>query len=240
MKELKKALKHMNSCGEGLGSALHQTQIINHKPVEGPIGFISRNIKQTEARYGAIQMECLCLVWALEKLHYYLDGTVFDVITDCNSAKSLLNMKTPNRNILRWKISIKEDRGNFTIAHKSGNINKNFDCLSRWSLANTPKNTAWVPQEENHIEGICVKDIGTELFNQVKESFKMENNLHILCQLLIKCFKDSSLSSRLDKFWKKSYDGGRFHILDGILYHRTKHKLWYSIPYQLNKSFFEE
>ncbi|MBW0548069.1 hypothetical protein O181_087784 [Austropuccinia psidii MF-1] len=149
-------------------------------------------------------------------------------------------MKTPNRNILRWKISIKEDRGNLTIIHKYGNINKNFDCLSRWALANTPKNTAWVPQEENHLEGICVKDIGTELFNQAKESFMMENNCHILFQLLIKYSKYSSLSSRLYKSWKKLYDGGRFHLLDGILYHRTKHKLWYSIPYQLIRSFFEE
>ncbi|MBW0559506.1 hypothetical protein O181_099221, partial [Austropuccinia psidii MF-1] len=69
---------YIDSFQEGLGAALHQTQIINDKPVEGPIFFISRQIKPTEARYGAIQMECLCLVWALEKLHYYLDGTVFD------------------------------------------------------------------------------------------------------------------------------------------------------------------
>ncbi|MBW0502015.1 hypothetical protein O181_041730 [Austropuccinia psidii MF-1] len=35
--------------------------------------------------------------------------------------------------------------------------------------------------------------------------------------------KDASLSSKLDEIWKKSYDEGRFHLLDGILYHRTKH-----------------
>ncbi|MBW0541225.1 hypothetical protein O181_080940 [Austropuccinia psidii MF-1] len=73
---------YIDACGEGLGAALHQTQIINDKPVEGPICFISRKIKPTEARYGASQMECHCLVWALEKLHYTLDGTVFDVFTD--------------------------------------------------------------------------------------------------------------------------------------------------------------
>ncbi|MBW0592674.1 hypothetical protein O181_132389 [Austropuccinia psidii MF-1] len=65
---------HIDACGEGLGAALHQTQIINDKPVEGPICFISRQIKPTEARYGESQMECLFLVWALKKLHYYLDG----------------------------------------------------------------------------------------------------------------------------------------------------------------------
>ncbi|MBW0568964.1 hypothetical protein O181_108679 [Austropuccinia psidii MF-1] len=163
---------YIDSCGEGLGAALHQTQIINYKPVEGPICFISRQIKTTEARYGESQMGCLCLVWSLEKLHYYLVGTVFDVITDCNAVKSLLNMKTPNRHMLIWQFAIQEYKGNMTIVHTF----KNADGLSRWALPNTPENTAWVPQEEHHIEGICVTDIGTEFFNQVKESYEMDKN----------------------------------------------------------------
>ncbi|MBW0546932.1 hypothetical protein O181_086647 [Austropuccinia psidii MF-1] len=35
--------------------------------------------------------------------------------------------------------------------------------------------------------------------------------------------KVPSLSSKLDEIWKKAYDEGRFHLLDGILYHRDKH-----------------
>ncbi|MBW0576022.1 hypothetical protein O181_115737 [Austropuccinia psidii MF-1] len=110
-----------------------------------------------------------------------------------------------------------------TIFHKYGNIHINADGLSRWALANTPENPAWVPQEEHHIEGICVTDIGTEFFSQVKESYKIDKNCHILSQLLMKDLKDPSLSSKLDEIWKKAYDEGRFHLLDRILYHRTKH-----------------
>ncbi|MBW0529037.1 hypothetical protein O181_068752 [Austropuccinia psidii MF-1] len=214
---------YIDACGEGLGVALHQTQRINDKPAEEPICYISRQIKPTEARYGASQVECLCLVWALEKLHYYLDGTVFDVNTDCNAVKYLINMKTPIKHILRWQIAIQEYRGNMTIALQSGNIHKNADGLIRWALENTPENPAWVTQEENHIEGICVTDIGTELFNQVKESYKMEKNCHILFQLLMKDCKFPSLSSKLDEIWKQAYYEGRFHLLDQILYYRTKH-----------------
>ncbi|MBW0528155.1 hypothetical protein O181_067870 [Austropuccinia psidii MF-1] len=214
---------YIDASGEGLGAALHQTQIINYKHVEGQICFISRKIKPAEVRYGESQMECLFLVWALEKLHYYLDGKLYDVITDCNDLKSLLNMKTANRHMLRWQIAIQEYRGNMTIAHKSGNIHKNEDGLSRWALANTPENTAWVPQEEHHIEGIVITDIGTEFFNQVKESYKVDKNCHILCQLLMKDCKDPSVSSKLDEIWKKTYDEEKFHLLDVILYHRTKH-----------------
>ncbi|MBW0552942.1 hypothetical protein O181_092657 [Austropuccinia psidii MF-1] len=156
-----------DACGDGLGAALHQLPIIDDKPTEGPICYISRQIKPTKARYGASQMECLWLVWELEKLHYYLDGSVFAVITDCNAMKSLLNMKTPNRNMLRWQIAIQEYRGNMTIVHKSGNIHKNPGGLSRWALANTPDNPADVPLEAKPqipIEGINMNDIGTEFF----------------------------------------------------------------------------
>ncbi|MBW0535240.1 hypothetical protein O181_074955 [Austropuccinia psidii MF-1] len=65
---------YIDATGDGLGASLHQAQIINDKHVEGPICFISRQIKPIEARYGARQMECLCLVWAFEKLNYFLEG----------------------------------------------------------------------------------------------------------------------------------------------------------------------
>ncbi|MBW0507387.1 hypothetical protein O181_047102 [Austropuccinia psidii MF-1] len=92
---------YIDACGEALGAALNQVQIVNDKPYEGPICFISRQTKPTEARYGASQMECLCLLWALEKLSYYLYGSIIAVITDFNAVKSLLNMKTPNRKMSR-------------------------------------------------------------------------------------------------------------------------------------------
>ncbi|MBW0578001.1 hypothetical protein O181_117716 [Austropuccinia psidii MF-1] len=121
---------YIDASGDGCGAALHQVQILNDKPVEGPICFICRQIKPTEARYGASQMECLCLVWALEKLNDFLEGIAFEVITDCTSVKSLLSMKTPNRHMLRWQIAIQGYRGNMNIVHKDGNIHRNADELS--------------------------------------------------------------------------------------------------------------
>ncbi|MBW0574688.1 hypothetical protein O181_114403 [Austropuccinia psidii MF-1] len=174
---------YIDANGEELGAALHQIQILNDKPVEGPICLISRQIKPTEARYGASQMEGLFPVWALEILNCILDERLFDVITACNSVKSLLNMKTPNRHILGWQIAIHKYTGNMNIVYISININKNADGLSRWASENTPESPAGVPQEEHHIEAICVTDIGTEFFNQVKGSYKMERSSHILFHL---------------------------------------------------------
>ncbi|MBW0588276.1 hypothetical protein O181_127991 [Austropuccinia psidii MF-1] len=84
-------------CSQGLGAALHQRQIVDSEPREGVICYTSRQLKDSKARYGDTQTECLCLVWALEKLHYYLEGAGFEVYTDCTALKSLLNMKTTNR-----------------------------------------------------------------------------------------------------------------------------------------------
>ncbi|MBW0518242.1 hypothetical protein O181_057957 [Austropuccinia psidii MF-1] len=78
---------YIDASGDGLGAALHQFQIINDKPVEGSICFIYRQIKPDEARYGGSQRELLCLVWTLEKLNYFLEGCVFEVITDCTAVK---------------------------------------------------------------------------------------------------------------------------------------------------------
>ncbi|MBW0591291.1 hypothetical protein O181_131006, partial [Austropuccinia psidii MF-1] len=217
---------YIDSSGDGLGAAFHQVQIINDKPVEGPICFLSRKIKPTEARYGASQMECLCLVWALEKSSYFLEGCVFEVITDCTAVKSLLNMKTPNRHMLRWQIAIQEYRGNMTIFHKDGNIHKNADGLSRWPLPNNIDNPAYVPEEASPqipIEGISVTDLNTTFFEEVRHSYTQDTNCSSLCQLLNKYCKDNSLIRALDEVRKKYYDEGRFHLLDGIIYHRTKH-----------------
>ncbi|MBW0531492.1 hypothetical protein O181_071207 [Austropuccinia psidii MF-1] len=207
---------YIEAFGDELGEALHHIQIIYDKHTEGPFCYISRQIKPTEARYCASQMECLCLVWALEKLHYNLDGSDFKVITDCNAMKSILNMKTPNRHMLRWQIGIQECRGKMTIVHKEGNIHKNADGLSRWELANTPDNPAYVPLEAEPqilIEGINRTDIGSEFFEEVRESYKQDKNCHILTSWLDKDCKDTSLVKALDEFWKNSSSDGRFHFI---------------------------
>ncbi|MBW0531626.1 hypothetical protein O181_071341 [Austropuccinia psidii MF-1] len=115
------------ACSQGVGEALHQRQIVDGEPREGVIFYISMKLKDSEARYGATQMGFLCLVWALGKLQYYLEGAVFEVYTEFTTSKSLLNVKTTNRHILRWQIAIQEYRGNITIIYKEGKSHTNAD-----------------------------------------------------------------------------------------------------------------
>ncbi|MBW0477997.1 hypothetical protein O181_017712 [Austropuccinia psidii MF-1] len=134
------------ACTQGLGEALPQRQIVDGEPREGVTCYISRQLKDSESRYGATQTEFLCLVWALEKLHYYLEGEVFGVYTDYTALKSLLNMKTTNRHMLRWQIAIQEYRGNITMKYKEGKIHTNADGFSRCPLYNVTRQPAYDPE----------------------------------------------------------------------------------------------
>ncbi|MBW0520968.1 hypothetical protein O181_060683 [Austropuccinia psidii MF-1] len=128
--------------------------------------------------------------------------------------------------MLRWQIAIQEFLGNMNIVHKDGNIHKNADGLRRWPLPNNIDNLSYVPEESSKhipIEEISVTYLNTTFFEEVGNSYTQDNNCRILCQLLTKDSKDNSLIHALDEIWKTSYDEGIFHLLDGIIYHRTKH-----------------
>ncbi|MBW0551474.1 hypothetical protein O181_091189, partial [Austropuccinia psidii MF-1] len=81
--------------------------------------------------------------------------------------------------MLRGQIAIQEYRGNMIIVHNAGNIDKNADGLSRWALANSHDIPAYVPLEAEPqipIEGINITDIGTEFFEEVRESYKKDKS----------------------------------------------------------------
>ncbi|MBW0552644.1 hypothetical protein O181_092359 [Austropuccinia psidii MF-1] len=100
--------------------------------------------------------------------------------------------------MLRWQIAVQEYRGNMTIV----------------PTGEEPK----IP-----IEGINITDVGTEFFGEVRDSYRLDKNCHILTSILDKDCKHVALANSLDDIWKKSYENGRFHLFYGILYHRSKH-----------------
>ncbi|MBW0508825.1 hypothetical protein O181_048540 [Austropuccinia psidii MF-1] len=95
--------------------------------------------------------------------------------------------------MLRWQIAIQDYRGNMTIVHKAGKIHKKPDGLSQWELPNTPYNPAYFPtstEPQITIDGINVTDVGTEFFEEVRESYKKDKNCQILTSLIYKDCKD--------------------------------------------------
>ncbi|MBW0509802.1 hypothetical protein O181_049517 [Austropuccinia psidii MF-1] len=126
----------------------------------------------------------------------------------------------------RWQIAIQEYTGNMPIVQKDGNIHTNADGLRRVLLPNNIDNAAYFLEEASPqipIEGISVTGLKTNFFEEVRDSYTQDKNCSNLCQLLTKDCKDNFLIHALDEIQRKSYDEGRFHLLDGIIYHRTKH-----------------
>ena len=113
-----------------------------------------------------------------------------------------------------------------TIVHREGNVHKNADGLSRWPLDNNSDNPAWDAEEiprEVPIMAISITDLKNEFWDQVSESYKENKNTLILYEALSIDFKSHGLLDNLEAPWKKSFDEGRFILLDDLLYHKSKH-----------------
>ncbi|MBW0506760.1 hypothetical protein O181_046475 [Austropuccinia psidii MF-1] len=91
--------------------------------------------------------------------------------------------------MLRWQITTQEYRGNMTIVHTAVNIKKNSDGLNTWALPNTPENPAYVStcaEPQIPIEGINITNVGTGFFGELRYSYRVDKNCHILTSLLEK------------------------------------------------------
>lgn len=112
----------------GLGAILLQDQGENERK---PIAYISRSLMPTERRYSQIEREALGCVWAVERLHNYLFGIDFKLLTDNKPLSSMLDPRSskvlpPWIQRLAWRLH----QYNFQIEHISGSTNT-ADSLSR-------------------------------------------------------------------------------------------------------------
>ena len=62
----------------GLRAVLIQMQ--NGEPV--PICYVSRALTACEKRYSQTEKEALGIVWACERFNAYIEGALFDLVTD--------------------------------------------------------------------------------------------------------------------------------------------------------------
>ena len=112
----------------GLGAILLQDQVNGERK---PITYISRSLTSTERRYSQIEREALGCVWAVERLHNYLFGIKFTLLTDNKPLSSMFDpysskVLPPRIQRLAWRLH----QYSFRIQHIVGNANT-ADSLSR-------------------------------------------------------------------------------------------------------------
>ena len=110
-----------------LGAVLQQRDADTDLPL--PIAFASRVLTPTERGYFTQELECLAVVYALDKFRVYLLGRHFKLFTDHQALVSVLRKPSTSPRIERRSLSIQEF--DFEIVHIPGRTQLVADALSR-------------------------------------------------------------------------------------------------------------
>lgn len=114
-----------DASGFGIGAVLSQT-IEGHEHV---ICYISRSLTRQERNFSVTERECLAVLWSIEKLRPYLEGSRFTVVTDHHSLVWLNNLQQPTGRLCRWAVKLQQY--DFEIIHRKGKEHIVPDTLSR-------------------------------------------------------------------------------------------------------------
>lgn len=101
-----------------------------------PVIFVSRRLNKAEVNYSQTQKEALAIVWAVKRLHKYLFGRPFNIITD---HKALTFIFAPDKEIkgnsssmlVRWACTLSQY--DYRIVHHKGEAIPTADFLSRYA-----------------------------------------------------------------------------------------------------------
>jgi transposase InsO family protein len=144
----------------GLGAVLLQVK----DGVRYPIWFASRCLRPAETRYSTPELECLAVIWAIEKFRGYIEYTKFIVETDHQALSWLQRIKEPSGRLAHWFLILQHYQ--FEVHYKPGcSLNmKAPDALSRMQEIilylkldiNEPR-TTFIHEQDSDDELISVK-----------------------------------------------------------------------------------
>jgi hypothetical protein len=111
----------IDACNEGLGGVLSQNGVV--------ISYESRNLRDHERNYANHDLELEAIVHAMRKWRHCLMGKRFELRTNHNGMKYLLDHPNLNARQRRWLEFLSEY--DFDIKHIKGKENKVVDALNR-------------------------------------------------------------------------------------------------------------
>ncbi|GFX11993.1 retrovirus-related Pol polyprotein from transposon opus [Trichonephila clavipes] len=115
-----------DASGVGIGVVLNQ----NHRP----IAFAFRTLNKAERNYTVTELECLAVIWALNKFKTYFGSLPVKVFTDHAALTKLTNGKNLSSRMIRWALKLSEF--NIEWEHRPGVQNVVTDVLYRNPVGN--------------------------------------------------------------------------------------------------------
>ena len=94
-----------------------------------PIYFPSHRLSETQQRWPVIGKEVFAILYAVQKLDYYLSQAVFTIKTNHKPLKHLLEVKWMNKKIQQWALKLSSYQ--CKIEYLVGRDNTCVDLLSR-------------------------------------------------------------------------------------------------------------
>ncbi|GFU18787.1 transposon Tf2-9 polyprotein [Trichonephila clavipes] len=126
-----------------MGAVLTQ---LTEQGEEHPILYLSKKFSEVEKRYCTTEKECASIVFAIKRLHYYLDGNSFLVMTDHNPLVWLNRNVSSNPRLMRWALALQPY--NFRIVHRSDSTPTRAISDPAQPLFDPPRNLATRPEDE--------------------------------------------------------------------------------------------
>jgi hypothetical protein len=185
----------------GIGCVLVQE---NSKGESRVIMYASRALTRIERKYSQTEKEALSIVWACERLHMYLVGTEFELLTDHKPLQFIFSPKSkPCARVERWVLRLQPYR--YTVKHIPGSTNI-ADSLSRLISEDSERgHQVDFLQTEEYIQ--CVASEATPVAmttEMIEEASKSDQELKELREILI---------------------NGRWHELNNKSYLPIRHEL---------------
>ena len=197
---------------EGLGAVLLQDAGDGPRPV----AYISRGLNPAEKKQHCNELECLAVVWALEKFRPYVYGRRFTVETDSSAVKWLMSKKDVGK-FGRWVLALQEF--DFVIRHIRGVDNCVADGLSRNPLV-------------SQTDDLETAEVFCSFISKVKLPTGLEQS-----ELRFQQQLDPQLSPffSLYKINKQKFSKN-FSFQNGVLYRKTKSGFAMCVPNTLRNT----
>ena len=146
--------------------------------------FTSRKLTQVEQRYSQTEREALSVVWACERLHFYVYGIDFEVVTDHKALEILYSPKgKPAARILRWYIRLLPY--SFVVKYSPGRDNP-ADYFSWKPVSGSSEGETLATETEEYVNNILLDAVPNSISLQ---EVTIESLRDPAIQRLVECIR---------------------------------------------------